>query len=168
MKWGSDDLDNYLNFYSVSGDGRVSNWTLVKSALWSNDKLLINFCKNLQNIPKDTQIDKLMGKLRIILSGLSSSNAFLDSGRALAFKPDDETIYLVGTDEGLIHLCTTEYSSQYLNTYEAHNTPVYNIQWNTFLPSVFITCAAEWGIKIWDKDYRFVPIVILCIDNALC
>ena len=25
-----DDLDNYLNFYSVSGDGRVTNWSLVK------------------------------------------------------------------------------------------------------------------------------------------
>ena len=78
----------------------------------------------------------------------------LDSGRALAFKPDDPTIYLVGTDEGIIHLCTTEYSSQYLNTYEAHNTPVYNLQWNSFLPSVFISCAAEWSVKIWDKDYQ--------------
>ena len=79
---------------------------------------------------------------------------FLDSGRALSFKPDDDSIYLVGTDEGQIHLCTTEYASQFLNTYEAHNTPIYNIQWNTFLPNIFITCAAEWGIKIWDKDYK--------------
>ena len=33
VKWGPDDLDNYLNFYSVSGDGRVTNWTLVKTAI---------------------------------------------------------------------------------------------------------------------------------------
>ena len=84
----------------------------------------------------------------------------------------------VGTDEGMVYLCTTQYSSKYLNTYpvsrtqqpcmylpkhtparnssvnwrikllhdliciQAHNTPVYNIQWNTFIPNIFITCAS--------------------------
>ena len=30
VKWVSDNLDGYLNFYSISGDGRVTNWTIVK------------------------------------------------------------------------------------------------------------------------------------------
>ena len=30
MKWAPDNDDGYLNFHSISGDGRVSNWTLVK------------------------------------------------------------------------------------------------------------------------------------------
>ena len=30
VKWAPDNDDGYLNFHSVSGDGRVSNWTLVK------------------------------------------------------------------------------------------------------------------------------------------
>jgi WD40 repeat protein len=72
----------------------------------------------------------------------------------LAFKPDDDQLYLVGTDEGLIHLCTTEYASQYLRTFSAHNTPIYNIKWNTFLPNIFLTCSAEWVVKIWDKEYE--------------
>ena len=55
---------------------------------------------------------------------------------------------------GMVYLCTTQYSSRYLNTYQAHNTPVYNIQWNTFIPNIFITCASEWIIKIWDKDCK--------------
>ena len=54
----------------------------------------------------------------------------------------------------MVYLCTTQYSSRYLNTYAAHNTPVYNIQWNTFIPNIFITCASEWIIKIWDKDCK--------------
>ena len=78
----------------------------------------------------------------------------LDSGRALAFKPDSWQTYLVGTDEGLIYLCTTQFASSYVECYQAHYTPVYNIQWNSFLPSVFISSAAEWSIKIWDMDYR--------------
>ena len=57
---------------------------------------------------------------------------------------------------GMVYLCTTQYSSRYLNTYAAHNTPVYNIQWNTFIPNIFITCASEWIIKIWDKDCKSV------------
>ena len=61
VKWVLDDLDNYLNFYSVSGDGRVTNWTLVKSALLYYDKMFINFTKYLENISKETQKDKLMG-----------------------------------------------------------------------------------------------------------
>ena len=75
---------------------------------------------------------------------------FLDGGQALDFKPDDDTKYLVGTDLGMVYLCTTEYSSKYLSTFEAHNTPVYNIEWNTFIPNIFITCAAEWVVKVWD------------------
>ena len=62
VKWAPDNLDGYLNFYSVSGDGRVSNWTIVKTALWTNDTLLINFCKTLNNLGEESVSDLLMGK----------------------------------------------------------------------------------------------------------
>ena len=62
------------------------------------------------------------------------------------------SVLVVGA--GMVYLCTTQYSSRYLHTYHAHNTPVYNIQWNTFIPNIFITCASEWIIKIWDKDCK--------------
>ena len=38
-----------------------------------------------------------------------------DGGRALAFKPDNPEQLLVGTEDGNIHLCTTEFACQYLN-----------------------------------------------------
>ena len=104
MKWGPDDLDNYLNFYSVSGDGRVTNWTLVKTSIRFSDKYLIHFTKPLTNICKETFASKLM-----------------DSGRALAFKPDNPNLYLVGSDEGDIFLCTTEYASESLASFQAMN-----------------------------------------------
>ena len=62
VKWGPDDLDRYLNFYSVSADGRVTNWTIVKSALWFNDKLVINFEKILLNIGKEFIEGSLKGE----------------------------------------------------------------------------------------------------------
>ena len=45
-------------------------------------------------------------------------------------------VHLVGTEEGLIHLCTTEYASKYLATFQAHNTPVRKIEITTILSAV--------------------------------
>ena len=118
VSWVKDNLDGYLNFYSVAGDGRVTNWTIVKTSLWYTDELQINFCKNLVN--SDQSLNKHM----------------LDSGRAISFKPDEECLFLVGTEEGMVYLATTQYSSQYLMSYPAHSTPIYNLQWNPFIPQV--------------------------------
>lgn len=30
VKWQKDDMDNNMNFFSVSSDGRIVSWTLVK------------------------------------------------------------------------------------------------------------------------------------------
>ena len=146
------------------------------------------------------RVIKLIWHFHFSFSFLTVKN-FSDSGRAISFKPDDDSTFLVrttslcytllfldirvaqyscannqvGTDEGMVYLCTTQYSSKYLNTYpvsrtqpstfpnillqhhlcykknygitrlsciQAHNTPVYNIQWNTFIPNIFITCAS--------------------------
>ena len=73
--------------------------------------------------------DLLMSAYQIVLPNInvslslflffSFSNfpSFPDSGRAISFKPDDDSTFLVGTDEGMVYLCTTQYSSRYLNTY---------------------------------------------------
>ena len=42
------------------------------------------------------------------------SCAMTNGVKCLAFKPDNEMEYLVGTEEGDIHLCSTEYASEYL------------------------------------------------------
>ena len=47
---------------------------------------------------------------------------------------------------------TTEYSTAYLMTYRAHVTPVNAIVWNTFYPSLFLSCAAEQTVYLWHKD----------------
>ncbi|TRY67482.1 hypothetical protein TCAL_05969 [Tigriopus californicus] len=137
IKWAKDNLDGYLNFYSVSGDGRVTNWTIVKTALWHTDTMSIKFSRHLENFSEELVRDNLR-----------------EGGRCVNFNPTDETMFLVGTDEGVIYKCTTEYSSKYLETYPAHNTSIYNIAWNQYVPSIFITCASEWMIKIWDHNSR--------------
>ena len=36
--------------------------------------------------------------------------------------------------------------------------PIYNMDWNRYVPSIFLSCAAEWTIKIWDHNspYAFL------------
>ena len=62
--WAQDDIDNYLNFYSISADGKVINWTLVKSFLWRNEKFLLGFDKTLHNIPPHC-VQHLTGQLAL-------------------------------------------------------------------------------------------------------
>lgn len=62
VKWAKDNLDGYLNFYSVSGDGRVSNWTIVKTALWFTDIMFISFSKSLDNFSEDIVKENLRGQ----------------------------------------------------------------------------------------------------------
>ena len=135
VRWAPDDIDNYLNFYSISADGKIINWTLVKSFLWRNEKFLLSFDKKLHNIPPHCV------------------QHLTDGGTALAFKPNNPSEYLVGTEEGSVHLCSTEYANRFLRSYTAHHSPVATIQWNTFLPDTFITSAAEFLIKIWSITY---------------
>ena len=61
VKWAKDNLDGYLNFYSVSGDGRVTNWTIVKTALWHTDILAIKFSKPLENFSEESIKENLRG-----------------------------------------------------------------------------------------------------------
>lgn len=75
----------------------------------------------------------------------------MEGPRAIAFKPDDENIFLVGTEEGDIHLATTEFSTQFLMTYRGHATPLNAVTWNPHYPSVFLSCAAEYTVNVWHK-----------------
>ena len=73
----------------------------------------------------------------------------------IAFKPDELSVFLIGTEEGEVHLCSTQYSSQYLATYRAHVTPLNNIMWNPFYNNLFITCASEYRVLVWHR-YKYL------------
>ena len=89
----------------------MSNWTLVKTALLCNDTLSIEFTKVLENTGDDDVHEGLTGMKHILSYSQYLHNA-PDSIRAISFKPDDDTVFLVGTDEGMVYLCTTQFSSE--------------------------------------------------------
>ncbi|CAH8517153.1 unnamed protein product [Heterobilharzia americana] len=132
VRWQPHDLDGNLNFFSISADGRVTSWTLIKNDMGQFDAVIL---KMIANSADNTEPSRLIS---------------LDCGTAFDFHRTQNHLFLVATEEGMVYKCSKAYTSQYLTVYEAHHMPVYRVAWNLFHPDIFITCSADWTVKIWD------------------
>jgi len=43
---------------------------------------------------------------------------------------------------------------------------VYRLSWNPFHPRVFLSCSADWTVRLWDRDLN-VPIMSFDLGNAV-
>jgi dynein intermediate chain 4, axonemal len=68
------------------------------------------------------------------------------------FNQKDSNIYLVGTEDGQIHKCSSSYNEQYLSTYSNHTGPVNKVKWSPFLSNVFLSCSSDWTVRLWNQD----------------
>merc|ERR1712224_920633 len=64
----------------------------------------------------------------------------------------DSALYYVGTEDGVVHKCSCSYNEQYLQNYHGHTGPVYKLRCHPLNPNVFISCSADWTIKLWDQS----------------
>lgn len=74
----------------------------------------------------------------------------------MSFHPKQPNIFLIGTEEGVIFKCSTEFSSRYLMSYDAHYLPVYRIDFNKYNSNIFASCGADWRVKIWEDMRRLI------------
>ena len=138
VKWAPLDAAKALSFYSISSDGRVTNWNLMKNKLEAEEVIKLK-------LVNDSEKELSENKKEAFMFGLAG-------GMCFDFNKFNESLFIVGTEEGKIHLCSKAYSGQYLETYEGHYLAVYAVKWNTYHPRVFISCSADWTIKMWDKN----------------
>ncbi|XP_038821102.1 dynein, axonemal, intermediate chain 1, paralog 2 [Salvelinus namaycush] len=136
VKWQKDDMDNNHNFFSVSSDGRVVSWTLVKNELVFTDIIKLSLAGAVSEGPEGVQLP------------------IMACGTSFDFHKQIDYLFLVGTEEGKIHKCSKAYSSQFLETYNAHNMAVDAVKWNHFHTKVFISCSSDWTVKIWDHTIK--------------
>ena len=65
VKWNQDETMKDLNFYSISSDGRVTNWSLMKNKLEAEEvvklKLVVDESKGLGENKKDQFLYGLAG-----------------------------------------------------------------------------------------------------------
>lgn len=78
----------------------------------------------------------------------------LGCGTCFDFNKQQDYLFIVGTEEGQIHKCSKSYNNQFLDTFNAHHMAVYSVRWNTFHPKIFISCSADWTVKIWDINFK--------------
>jgi len=149
VRWQEDKESKELNFFSISTDGRVAKWSMTKNELKMEQvvqlKLAIN---NFNNEPDE-----------ICAGGLAGGCCF-------DFSMKLDYLFLIGTEEGNIHKCSKAYSGQYLETYEGHNMPVYTLKWNAFHEGVFISCSADWTVKIWHHNLKS-PVISFDLGNSV-
>lgn len=93
-----------LSFFSISSDGRVTNWTLMKNKLEAEEVIKLK-------LVIDHEKELVENKKEAFLYGLAG-------GMCFDFNKFNDNYFLVGTEEGKIHLCSKAYSGQYLETYE--------------------------------------------------
>ena len=138
VSWQAEDLGKPLSFYSISSDGRVTSWSLMKNKLEAEEVIKLKLV-----IDQDKEL--VENKKEAFLYGLAG-------GMCFDFNRYEQHLFLVGTEEGKIHLCSKAYSGQYLETYDGHYLAVYAVKWNTYHPRVFLSCSADWTIKLWDSS----------------
>ncbi|XP_072462325.1 dynein axonemal intermediate chain 1 isoform X2 [Notamacropus eugenii] len=148
VRWQKDDMDNNLNFFSVSSDGRIVSWTLVKNELMHTDIIKLNVEGFTTEGPEELNVYTI------------------GCGTAFDFHKQIDYLFLVGTEEGKIYKCSKTYSSQFLDTFEAHNMAVDAVTWNPYHSKVFMSCSSDWTVKIWDHTIK-KPMFIYDLNSAV-
>lgn len=64
--------------------------------------------------------------------------------------PVETLTYFVGTDEGCIHKFSINLH-QHVDIFAAHDGPVYSMQFSPFCSKIFLTCGADWCVRIWSE-----------------
>jgi dynein intermediate chain 1 len=124
--------DSGLNFFSVSSDGRVTNWILSKNTLVNEEVVALKLITDDDKVKEEDTVVGLAG------------------GCCFDFNRTKEDLFVVGTEEGAIHYYSKAYNAQFLRGFSGHHMAVYSVKWNTFHPKVFLSCSADWTVKLWE------------------
>ena len=167
IKWVDKGAEQGEALVSISTDGRVTEWS-VKKGLASSDLMVLKritneFFKDVGNtnigtVSADNGDKK--GKNKRGGRGQTADDAASEtqsdgiisrraSGLCFDFHRLDPSTYIVGTEDGILHRCSVSYNEQYLDNYFGHAAPVYRVRFSPFSSNVFMSCSADWTIKVW-------------------
>jgi dynein intermediate chain 1 len=83
---------------------------------------------------------------------------FTDAGK--------EPTFVVGSEEGAIECYSNSYNSTLQRSYQGHHMATYTVCWNTFHPDVFLSCSADWTVKLWERNTS-VPIMTFDLNTSV-
>jgi dynein intermediate chain 1 len=164
VKWYKLALDNQFCFFSISSDGKVNKWSFFKNKA----KLELENMVTLKYSDSQNELyagKEQEGEIKEKEDGFVFGNA---GGMCFDFNKHKgkEHLFVLGTEEGHIHLCSAKHRGHFIQTFEGHTMGVYTVTWNPFHTKIFASCSADWTIKIW--HYRiFAPLIIFDMQNAV-
>ncbi|XP_069169727.1 dynein axonemal intermediate chain 1 [Procambarus clarkii] len=144
VRWTNTSPGEELCFFSVSVDGRVTQWHMDRGGgLVHTDLLdLATHGHSFTTFPALGRRD---------LGGLAT---------IIAFRPGDESVFLLGMDTGAVFQCSLIGLTHSLTCYPAHTSAVRSVSWNTHHTSIFLTCSLDWTVKVW-LQHSLSPLVTL-------
>lgn len=149
LKWIKQGPDKDEALVSISTDGRVTQWNLKKGF-------------DFVDLIKLSRVSrKSSGEARTLESSAPKAEALISrrgGGTCFDFSSDDSSVYVVGTEDGMLHKCSSVYNEQYLENYFGHNGAVQQVSWSPFAKNVFISASSDWTIKLWREDSE-VPVL---------
>ncbi|GIX97083.1 WD repeat-containing protein 78 [Caerostris extrusa] len=74
------------------------------------------------------------------------------AGMCLQVNPDNTNVFIVGTIEGQALQCEFNDPEDYIQVYDCHYGPTYDIQWSPIVNDVFMTCGADRRVIL--RDFR--------------
>lgn len=134
--------DGNLRLFSISMDGCLCLWLFVQGELYPTELTTLPF----------------QGDNRLQDNNLGAM-ALTASCSCMAIHPN-HTMVLVGTDQGQLWPVSNEGEVLNWGPVNAHQGPIYTVQWNPFHHQVFITCGTDWLVKIWDQREKEALVVI--------
>mmetsp|Transcript_39 Transcript_39/g.67 ORF Transcript_39/g.67 Transcript_39/m.67 type:complete len:803 (+) Transcript_39:67-2475(+) len=134
LQWVDRGKDIGERLHSVGVDGRINSWS----------------------IKKGLECQEIMRLKRMRSSGTGYEGVISRESGAMCidFDPSDSNLYIVGSEDGAIYKCSCSYNEQTLQNYVGHTGPVYRVKWNPKNKDTFISCSADWTIRIWDTSKR--------------
>jgi WD40 repeat protein len=134
LKWVDEGKGQGEILVSISTDGRVTQWHM-KKGLEHTDLMMLKRVTSAANTESS--------------EGIISGRA---SGLCFDFCPRDGMLYVAGTEDGHLLKCSTSYNEQHLTSYPGHSGPVYKLRWSPFCGNTFLSCSADWTIKLWNQE----------------
>ncbi|GBP08465.1 Dynein intermediate chain 2, ciliary [Eumeta japonica] len=148
VRWGRRLIDGEATFFSISGDGRVVQWAVMPGELQATTIITLR-----SGVPPVPGPDGTL----LTVNGC---------GSCLCFHPEKAEIFMVGTEDGMIHTCSKAYSRDHVMSVKGHHMPVYRIHYNYFNNNVFISCSGDWRVKIWE-DGRVDPLFMFELGSPV-
>lgn len=164
VKWYYEKGQEDMVFYSISTDGKIFKWSFFKNKNSFEQEEIITFkYTDTQNELSNQGVEleeKEKGEENLIFG--NSGGMCLDFNKHDDFKH----LFVCGTEEGHIYLCSVKHRGCYIQNFEGHTMGVYTVAWNVYHPKIFASCSADWTIKIWHYK-TFAPLIIFDIQNAV-